>query len=109
MAAKKSVYDVLGIGIAAVDDTLTLGAYPPSGAKVPVLASARHGGGLACTAIAAASVLGGNTAYIARFGEDELSRYIRAMLVQRGVDVSHIIPDSSGQPFHSIILSLIHI
>jgi sugar/nucleoside kinase (ribokinase family) len=104
MATTKSVYDVLGIGIAAVDDTLTLETYPSSGAKVPVLTSARHGGGLACTAIAAAAVLGGSTAYIARFGGDELSGYIRDNLIQRGVDVSHLIPDSSGQPFHSIII-----
>ena len=104
MAANQSVYDVISVGIAAVDDILTVSAYPSAGAKVPVLDSARHGGGLACTAIAAAAVLGGRSAFIARLGDDELSRYIRGILVHRGVDVSHIISDPVGQPYHSRII-----
>lgn len=97
-------YDVIGIGVSAVDDTLTIEKYPQPNVKVPVLDSTRHGGGLACTATAAAAVLGGHTAFIARFGEDELSDYIREILAQRGVDVSHIVHDSVGQPYHSRIL-----
>ncbi len=104
MATTQSVYDVLGIGISAVDDTLIVEHYPPSGAKVAVQASSRHGGGLACTAIAAAAVLGGKTAFLARFGTDELSAYIRSQLLKRGVDVSHIISDAAGQPYHSRII-----
>ena len=101
MATTQSVYDVLGIGISAVDDTLTVEHYPPSGAKVAVQASSRHGGGLACTAIAAAAVLGGKTAFLARFGTDELSAYIRSQLLKRGVDVSHIISDAAESGRHS--------
>ena len=97
-------YDVIGIGVSAVDDTLTIEKYPQPNVKVPVLDSTRHGGGLACTATAAAAVLGGRTAFIARFGQDELSRYIREILSRRGVDVAHIVPDSVGQPYHSRIL-----
>lgn len=104
MATTQSLYDVLGIGISAVDDTLIVEHYPPSGAKVAVQSSSRHGGGLACTAIAAAAVLGGKTAFVARFGTDELSAYIRSQLLQRGVDVSHIISDHAGQPYHSRII-----
>lgn len=104
MARTQFVYDVLGIGISAVDDTLTVEHYPLPGAKVPVQSSARHGGGLACTAIATAAVLGGKTAFIARFGDDELSEYIRSNLSQRGADVSHIITDALGQPYHSRII-----
>ena len=104
MATTPLVYDVLGVGISAVDDTLTVERYPQPGAKVAVQSSARHGGGLACTAIAAAAVLGGKTAFIARFGTDELSAYIRSNLLRRGVDVSHIIPDAQSQPYHSRII-----
>ena len=43
-------YDVIGIGVSAVDDTLTIEKYPQPNVKVPVLGSTRHGGGLACTA-----------------------------------------------------------
>ncbi|MHB1234027.1 MAG: PfkB family carbohydrate kinase [Burkholderiales bacterium] len=104
MAPTQLVYDVLGVGISAVDDTLTVESYPQSGAKVAVQSSARHGGGLACTAIAAAAVLGGKTAFVARFGTDDLSDYIRSNLLQRGVDVSHIISDALSQPYHSRII-----
>ncbi|NNM87992.1 MAG: hypothetical protein HKL95_05690 [Phycisphaerae bacterium] len=97
-------YDVIGIGVSAVDDTLTIEKYPQPNVKVPVLESTRHGGGLACTATAAAAVLGGRTAFIARFGDDELSRYIRQILARRGVDVSHVVADAVGQPYHSRIL-----
>ncbi len=104
MTRPQPVFDVLGVGISAVDDTLTVKTFPGAGAKVPVLASARHGGGLACTAVAAAAVLGGKTAYVARFGNDDLSDYIRKILLERGVDISHIIPDAAGQPYHSRIV-----
>ncbi len=104
MARTQLVYDVLGVGISAVDDILTVESYPQSGAKVAVQSSARHGGGLACTAIAAAAVLGGKTAFVARFGTDDLSDYIRSNLLQRGVDVSHIISDTLSQPYHSRII-----
>ncbi len=104
MATTEFIYDVLGVGISAVDDTLTVERYPLSGAKVPVQSSARHGGGLACTAVAAAAVLGGKAAFVARFGDDELSEYIRSSLSLRGADVSHIISDARGQPYHSRII-----
>lgn len=45
-------YDVLAIGVAAVDDLLYVSSYPPSNVKVSIMARERHGGGPACTAIA---------------------------------------------------------
>jgi sugar/nucleoside kinase (ribokinase family) len=96
-------YDVLGAGIAAVDDLLYIEEYPPVNCKIPVARSVRRGGGPACTAIAAVGALGGSTAYIARLGGNDLSNYIKASLERRGVDISHIISDPAGGPYHSII------
>ncbi|NNM85171.1 MAG: hypothetical protein HKL96_05370 [Phycisphaerales bacterium] len=104
MTAKNQVYDVLAIGISAVDDILMVAHYPPQGVKTPVLTTSRHGGGLACTAIAAAATLGGKTAFVGRLGDDGLSIYIRDILEKRGVDISHIVGDSTGQPYHSRII-----
>ncbi len=104
MTANNQVYDVLAVGISAVDEILTVGHYPAHGVKTPVLATGRHGGGLACTAIAAAATLGGKTAFVGRLGDDELSSYIRDILEKRGVDISHIVRDSAGQPYHSRII-----
>jgi sulfofructose kinase len=97
-------YDVLGAGIAAVDDLIYVLEFPPIDCKVPVSASTRQGGGPACTAIAAASSLGGRTAYAARFGNNEFSTYIASALSRRGVDISHIVYDPAGGPYHSIIV-----
>jgi sugar/nucleoside kinase (ribokinase family) len=98
------IYDVLAIGVAAVDDLLYVPTYPPANVKVPITRSARHAGGLAVTAIAAAGVLSGRTAYVARLGNDELSTFIKTSLAAKNVDVSAVIPDPTGQPFHSTIV-----
>jgi sugar/nucleoside kinase (ribokinase family) len=98
------LYDVLGAGIAAVDDLIYVAEYPPVDCKIPVHGSARHGGGPACTAIAAVGSLGGRAAYTARFGENELSKYIASVLKRHGVDISHILHDPEGGPYHSIIV-----
>ncbi len=87
----EKLYDVLGAGIAAVDDLIYVAEYPQVDCKIPVHGSARHGGGPACTAIAAVGSLGGRAAYTARFGENELSKYIASALERHGVDISHIV------------------
>ncbi len=97
-------YDVLGVGIAAVDDLIYVSEYPPVDCKIPVHGSTRQGGGPACTAMAATGSLGGRAAYAARFGENELSRYIASALERHGVDISHIVHDPQGGPYHSIIV-----
>ncbi|MDR5726575.1 MAG: PfkB family carbohydrate kinase [Terriglobia bacterium] len=96
--------DVLGAGIAAVDDLIYVSDFPPVDCKIPVHGSTRQGGGPACTAIAAAGMLGGRAAFAARFGDDELSKYIASALDRRGVDISHIVHDPAGGPYHSIIV-----
>jgi sugar/nucleoside kinase (ribokinase family) len=96
--------DVLGIGIAAVDDLIYVAEYPSVDCKVPILGRARQGGGPACTAIAAVGSLGGRAAYVARFGDNELSTFIKSALLHHNTDVSHIVKDTSGGPYHSTIL-----
>lgn len=96
--------DVLGIGIAAVDDLIYVSEYPPVDCKIPTAGKARQGGGPACTAIAAVGSLGGQAAYVARFGDNELSTFIKSALQHHHADVSHIVKDASGGPYHSTIL-----
>ncbi|HTF71094.1 MAG TPA: PfkB family carbohydrate kinase [Edaphobacter sp.] len=96
-------YDVLAIGVAAVDDLLYIASYPPPNVKISVRARERHGGGPACTAIAAVGMLQGRSAYCARLGADELSAYIENQLLQRHVDTTYIVRDSQAAPYHSVI------
>jgi sulfofructose kinase len=101
-------YDVLAIGVAAVDDLLYVSSYPPSNVKVSVITRERHGGGPACTAIATVGTLGGRSAYCARLGEDDLSIYIERLLQQCHVDTSPIIRDPEAAPYHSSIVVDLH-
>jgi sugar/nucleoside kinase (ribokinase family) len=102
MATK--VYDVLGIGVAAVDDLLYVENYPPPNIKVPILRKERHGGGPACTAMAAVGTLQGRACFLGRFGKDELSAFIRRALLRHGVDIQHLLVDSDAAPYHSAIV-----
>ena len=97
-------YDVLGAGIAAVDDLLYVADYPVANAKIPVAGIARRGGGPACTAIAAVGALGGRAAYVARLGSNEWSTYIKSALQRRGVDTARVIFDAEAGPYHSVII-----
>ena len=101
----KKTYEVLGAEIAAVDDLLTVEKYPRPNIKVPVLSAVRHGGGPACTAMAAVAGLGGHAAFVARLGEDELSRFLRRSLAARGVDITHIVHDPASMPYHSYCIN----
>jgi sulfofructose kinase len=101
-------YDVLAIGVAAVDDLLYVSSYPPPNVKVPIMARERHGGGPACTAIATVGTLKGRSAYCARLGQDDLSVYIEHLLQQCHVDTTYIIRDSEAAPYHSSIVIDLH-
>ena len=101
---KLHAFDVISIGIAAVDDLKYVAQYPEPDVKVPVLARARQGGGPACTAAAAVGSLGGRSVYLARLAHDELSSFIRAALTRKGVDVEHLVYDGDAGPYHSIVV-----
>ena len=49
-----AAFDVVGVGVAAVDDIVWVEAYPPADAKVRVTRRERHPGGLTATALVAA-------------------------------------------------------
>ena len=97
-------YDVVSVGIAAVDDLLYVAEYPPSDCKIPVNGSTRQGGGPACTATAAIGALGGSAAYVARFGANDLSRFIEHSLQRLHVDTSHLLAAEGAGPYHSVIV-----
>jgi sugar/nucleoside kinase (ribokinase family) len=101
---ESKIYDVLGIGVAAVDDLLYVESYPPPNKKVPILRKERHDGGPACTAMAAIGKLGGCACYLGRLGEDDLSSFLRDELSQHQVDTRHLLWDVNASPYHSAIL-----
>ncbi len=97
-------WDVLALGNAAIDDLLFVESFPESDTKTPILHSQRQCGGLAATAIVAASRLGASCAYAGALGDDELSRFVEATLARENVDVSHIVRRADAAPVHSRIV-----
>jgi sugar/nucleoside kinase (ribokinase family) len=88
----------------AVDDLLYLDHFPHTDEKMPVLDKARDGGGLAGTALVAATRLGASAAWAGVLGFDELSLWTLDAFMRAKVDTTAVIRFGEARPFHSIIL-----
>jgi ribokinase len=99
-----SHWDILGIGVAAVDELIYLDRFPQPDQKMPVQEVQRQGGGLTATALVAAARQGAKTAYCTLIGYDELSHYTLAELERENVDCSPCVRSAEGAPYHSWIL-----
>lgn len=102
--AKSPIYDVLGLGIVAVDDLIMVDNYPQPDSKMRGLGEIRQGGGLTGTALVAGARLGGKCAYAGMLGTDELSNWTVAELEREGVDCSLTLRSSDVKPYHAIII-----
>jgi sulfofructose kinase len=98
------VIDVLGIGIAAVDDLVRVPAFPEPDSKVRVSDAIRACGGLGANALVAAARLGGRVAYAGVLGTDEPSDFVLAVLAAEGVDTAGVTRLPEAGPGHSIIV-----
>lgn len=97
-------WDILGIGISAVDDLLYVDQFPQPDIKMPIRAAQRQGGGLTATALAAAARQGAKTAYCSLVSDNELSQFAIQSLEEEGVDCSPCIQSPEGRPAHSYII-----
>jgi sugar/nucleoside kinase (ribokinase family)/mannitol-1-phosphate/altronate dehydrogenase len=104
LKSSEAIYDVLGIGIVAVDDLLMVNNYPSADAKIRADKVVRQGGGLTGTALVAASKLGAKCAYGGILGQDDLSNWTVSELEREGVDCSLTIRSGDVKPYHSIIV-----
>lgn len=101
---QESTCDVLGLGCVAVDDLLTVAAYPPADAKVPVRQRTRSCGGLTATSLVAAARLGAHAAYAGSLGDDDDSAFVLACFQREGIDVRHLVHISGVRPVRSVII-----
>jgi sugar/nucleoside kinase (ribokinase family) len=95
---------VLGIGTLAVDEILTLEAFPAQDGKTRVLARERRSGGLVGTALVAAARLGASCAYAGTLGTDADSDFLRLALSAEGIDTACSVTDAAARPFHGTVL-----
>ena len=98
------MFDVLGVGVATVDDLLWVPRYPARDSKVRILRSERRCGGLAATALATAARLGASAAYAGVLGNDERSAFVLECLRDAGVDTGHVAFRPDATPGHSTIV-----
>jgi sulfofructose kinase len=98
-------FDIVGVGVAAVDDLLRVPAYPPPDSKIRVLGRERQPGGLTATALVAASRLGARCAFAGVLGrDDEASRFVLDTFVREGIDVSYAARIDGAGPVQSVII-----
>jgi sulfofructose kinase len=97
-------FDILGFGVAAVDELLYVNEYPAADSKVRVAHRLRQCGGLTGTALVAAARLGAKCAYVGMLGDDDLSREVMAGFAREGIDVSHRAKVPDARPAHSTIV-----
>jgi sulfofructose kinase len=100
----KSSFDVLGLGVTAVDDILYVPSYPPADGKVEVRQRERHCGGLCATALVAAARLGAKCAFAGTLGDDEGSRFVLETLKREKIDTRHAIQRTGAGPVRSVIV-----
>ena len=67
-------FDVLGLGVVAVDDVLYVASFPAADEKIQVERSLRRCGGLTGAALVTAARAGACCGYAGCLGTDELSR-----------------------------------
>lgn len=82
------LWDILGIGSAAVDEVLTVDHFPQPDEKIAIQRQMRRAGGQTATALVAASRQGACAAYCSPLGSDERSQFITMELERAGVDCS---------------------
>ncbi|NNF84363.1 MAG: ribokinase, partial [Deltaproteobacteria bacterium] len=93
------MFDVVGIGLNAIDYLCSLPRYPVPGEKLRMTGFSRQGGGQVATALVALSRWGLMAMYVGNVGEDEHGRLSLSLLRSEGIDISRTktIPGATSQ------------
>ncbi|MBD3182129.1 hypothetical protein GF312_07550 [Candidatus Poribacteria bacterium] len=87
-----SKFDVIGVGLSAMDYLGIVDEYPPpADVKICMSEFTKQGGGPVATALVALSRLGIKTAFVGKMGDDESGVFMLKSLKDEGVDVSHVV------------------
>jgi sugar/nucleoside kinase (ribokinase family) len=96
-------FDVIGIGVNAVDVLVRMPVHAPAGGKYKVQDLILQGGGLAATATCVCASLGWRTGYVARLGDNSLSQIARFEYQSRGILPDLFIDVPSARPCIAMI------
>lgn len=98
-------FDVIGVGLAALDYLGIVDEYPPpADKKVCMSQFTVQGGGPAATALAALSRLGAKTAFVGKVGDNESGRLIKSQMADEDVDVSQVVVEPGTLSYPAFIV-----
>ena len=100
----ESAMDLLGFGVAAVDELIELDRMPETDVKVDVRGHDTQVGGLCVNALAAAAKLGLRCHYVGPLGRDRLSGIVRCGLDAAGITYPGQIRDPEAGPCHAFVI-----
>ncbi len=98
------MFDVVGVGLNAIDYLVGLPRFPVPGEKVRMSSFARGGGGQVATALVALSRWGCRCAYVGNVGDDDHGRLSSLLLSREGIDLSHVRTVSGASSQFAVIL-----
>lgn len=98
-----TAFDVIGVGVNAVDVLLRIPPKAPVGAKYEVEDLIIQAGGLAATATCVCSSLGWRSAYVVKLGHNTLSQIARSEYLIRGILPDFFIEAPSARPALAMI------
>ena len=97
-------FDVVGMGLNAVDFISVVPEFPAPNSKMEILHFSKQGGGQVATALVALSRWGVKTKYTGKVGEDDLGNFSLHSIRQEGVEVSSVTTEPSATNQVAIIL-----
>jgi sugar/nucleoside kinase (ribokinase family) len=97
-------FDVVGLGLACVDDLLLLSNIPAAEGRAAIRRRDRQGGGMAATAMVAAARLGGAAGFVGKVGDDPAGAFILEDFRRYGVDVSRVVVERGATSHVTIVL-----
>ena len=97
-------FDIVGLGVIAVDDMMYSPFYPPRDSKTRLTGRLRQGGGTIACGLAAAAKLGSRCTLLGRLGDNEESDYCRKHLGDLGIDLSKIVHEPDFGPVYTAIV-----
>jgi sugar/nucleoside kinase (ribokinase family) len=102
---KNKPFDVVGMGLNAVDFLTVVPEFPTLNSKMKILQFSKQGGGQVATAMVALARWGVKTKYIGKVGDDELGQFSLRSIQKEGVDVSSVtIEPNTPNQFAIIII-----
>jgi len=97
-------YDIVGIGVCAIDLICLVSSYPEQNTKQKMLNFSIQGGGLIGTALVTLARLGAKVSYVGKLGRDEFSNFLIDDFKREKVDINELKIVEGVRPPTAIIL-----